>query len=341
MKVSYLLNGSALYGGVKVVYQHARILRRFGVDAEVLSPDAAPGWFPDAEAVHRQVPELAARYVGRTDFAVGTIYFTVPEAVAVGGAVPAHLCQCYEALWQGARDQRGRIDEIYRLPTLKLAVSPHLVEIIAQRTGQTATWIPQPFEPDLFSPPASERPQDGRLRVLLSGLWSLDIKGIEWGMRALRPLAQEGWLELVRLSQEVESAEEAFWPDAERHAQLPPARVPDLMRSVDVSLSLSDEVEGFGLPTLEAMGCGRATVSTDIAPMRALDPQAQASLRVPVRDAEALRAALRRLRADPALRQRLGAAGRSIASTFTEERTGIALVRVFEQALRDRAASSD
>jgi glycosyltransferase involved in cell wall biosynthesis len=247
-----------------------------------------------------------------------------------------HFCQGYEGLWQGARHRLAEIEEVYRLPTMKLVVSPHLAELIAERTGQPAIWIPQPFEPELFSPPQHERPLGPRLRVLLSGLWNLDIKGVEWGMRALRPLAEEGWLELVRLSQELDEEEVAFWPDAERHARMPSERVPDLMRGVDVFLSLCDEVEGFGLPALEAMGCARASVVTDIAPMRALDPEKRAALRIPVGDAEALRAALRQLRGDIGLRRRLGRAGREIASTFTEERTGRALIAAFESALRER-----
>lgn len=336
MKVVYILSGSHLFGGVKVVFQHARALRRLGVEATVVSPDPDRSWFPGTEEFYRRVDPLSASGVGRADFAVGTIWFTVPVAMQVEGARACHLCQCYEGLYEGVRDDWAAIEEVYRLPTLKLAVSPHLVKILEERFGGAVWWIPQPFEPETFHPPAGERPASGRLRVLLSGQWSVPIKGVEWGLRALRPLYEEGWLELVRLAQDVSEEEVALWPEAERHVGVHPVVVPDVLRGVDVVLGLSNEVEGFGLPMLEGMGCGRASVLTDIGPVRALDPHAAASLRVPFGDGEALRSALRRLRDEPALRRRLGQEGRRIAVQFTEERTGRALLEVFERATRER-----
>lgn len=336
MRVVYLLNGAALYGGVKVVLQHARALRRLGVDATVASTDPPPPWFPDADTVYRRVASLAPDAIGPTDIAIGTIWFTVPAAVAVPGAVAGHLCQCYEAGYHGVADHASRIDDVYRLPTFKLAVSPHLVELLRRRFGIAAAWIPQPFEPHVFHPPASEGSHPKRLRVLISGQWHLDIKGVQWGMRALAPLRAEGGLELVRLSLDAPPEELEFWPDAERHVAVAPAEVPAILRSVDLVLSLSTEVEGFGLPLLEAMGCGRACVATDIGAVRALDPAGRAALRVACGDHAALQSAVRRLRTDVALRRRLGAAGREIALQFDEERTARALLGAFTDALSSR-----
>jgi glycosyltransferase involved in cell wall biosynthesis len=348
MRVVYLLNGAALFGGVKVVFQHARALRRAGVDAQVVSPEPPGDWFPGSEQFYRQVPSLAPSAIGRADIAVGTIWFTVPPALLVPGAVPAHLCQCYEGQYHGVRHHAAAIDAVYRLPTLKLAVSPHLVEILRERFAVEAVFVPQPFEPRVFQPPARERQPDGRLRVLVAGQWGLDIKGVEWGLRALRPLQEEGWLTLVRLAQDAPPEELALWPEAERHVAVPPAAVPEILRGVDVYVGLSSEVEGFGLPMLEAMGCGRACVLTDIGPVRSLDPKRSASLRVRPGDADELRAALRLLRDDTGLRRRLGAAGRDIAVQFDEDRTARVLVEAYSTALaagglngRERTRSSD
>jgi glycosyltransferase involved in cell wall biosynthesis len=331
MKVVYLLNGAALFGGVKVVLQHARALRRLGIEAEVLSPDPPPAWFDWEESGYRRVGALTPAEIGPADAAIGTIWFTVPPALEVPGARAFHLCQCYEPLYDGVASQRDEIEAVYRLPTRKLAVSPHLVELLAARHGVAADWIPQPFEPDLFVPPAVGRADDGRLRILVSGPWEVPIKGIEWGLRALRPLAKEGWLELVRLSLEAHPDEVALWPDAERRLSVAPRDVPSIYAGIDVYVGLSTEVEGFGLPALEGMGCARPCVLTDIGAVRALDPRAEAALRVPHGDAEALRAAMRRLRADSALRLRLGAAGRRIAEGFSEARSAARLSSVLTE----------
>jgi len=307
MRVVYLLNGSALSGGVKVVYQQARALRRLGVEVEVLSPEPPSPWFPEATAFTRQVESLEPAEVGRADVVIGTMWHTVPVVAAVEGAVGAHLCQCYEAIWDGLTHRRSEIDAIYRLPTLKLAVSPHLAELIQERFRQRAIWIPQAFEPDVFIPPEADRPDDGTLRVLVAGQWDLSVKGVEWGLEAMAPLAEEGWLRLVRLSPDFPPSELDAFPDAERHVAVPPALVPKIVRSVDVYVGLSNEVEGFGLPA-----------------------------KIPHGDGKALRSALRSLRDDRDLRRRLGIGGRRIAEAFTEERTARALLTAFEDILRRR-----
>ncbi len=338
MKVVYVSDGAALYGGTKVVYQHVRGLRRLGVLAEVVSPDPTPLWFPGAESFYRQVSPLSAAGIGPADIAVGTNWFTVPIAARVSAKVTFHLCQCYEALYPAIRDRWSEIEAVYRLPTRKLAVSPHLARLIEERIGHTARFVPQPFDARVFRPPAHDRPEDGSFRLLLSGQWDLPIKGVEWAMRALRPLVYESpRLSLVRLSQDAPQEEVEFWPDADRSIQLPIELVPDLVRGVDAYLGPSTEVEGFGLPTLEAMGCARPAVLTDIGAARSIDPREEASIRVPHGDDDALRGAVRRLRDSPDLRRRLGSSGRRIAEEYSEDRTAWALFECFSEALGFRA----
>jgi glycosyltransferase involved in cell wall biosynthesis len=333
MKVLYLQSGNALYGGVKVALQHAMGLRALGVDARILSPDPPPDWFDGAEEVCLRC-EPAVERLPAADVAVGTFWFTVPVALAVPGARAFHLCQCYEGLYEGVREEWPAIEAVYRLPTTKLAVSPHLVTLLEQRFGQRVHWIPQPLESGEFQPRREPRPDDGMFRVLVAGLWDVDVKGVAWALDALRPLVQEHPpLRLVRLSLDAPPAEVASWPEAERHLHLPPSAVPDVFRGVDAYVGASTEIEGFGLPALEAMSCGLPSVLTDIGAVRALDAAARASLRVSHGDAAGLRAALRRLRDDADLRARLGAAGREIALQFSVERSARTLLSVFEAAL--------
>jgi glycosyltransferase involved in cell wall biosynthesis len=72
--------------------------------------------------------------------------------------------------------------------------------------------------------------------------------------------------------------------------------------------------EGFGVACLEAMAHGRPVVATRVGGLRDLVVDGETGLLVPPRDVEALRAALERLLADPELRRRLGAAGRTRAA---------------------------
>jgi glycosyltransferase involved in cell wall biosynthesis len=97
------------------------------------------------------------------------------------------------------------------------------------------------------------------------------------------------------------------------------ARVHFLGERADVGAILRDasdvfvtpsRSEAFPLTPLEAAAVGLPVVASDIPPHREAVVDGVTGLLVPVDDARGLAAALRRLAADPALRRRLGSAGR-------------------------------
>jgi glycosyltransferase involved in cell wall biosynthesis len=71
--------------------------------------------------------------------------------------------------------------------------------------------------------------------------------------------------------------------------------------------------EGYGVVAREAMGYGRAVVTTGVGGLADAIDDGITGVIVPPRDVAALRAALERLLADPALRARLGASARAKA----------------------------
>ncbi len=339
MRAVYVLNGTSLCGGVRVVYQHAAILRERGIQAEVVSPEPPSSWAPESYVFYRQVPALEPEFIGPADIAIGTFYFTMRPVMRMAGAIPFHFCQGYEGLYEPFRSQWPEIESVYRLPSKKLVVSPYLADLIHTRFGQEAAFIPQPFDANVFTPKKPRVP-DGTFRILLAGQWSVPVKGIAWAFEALRPLEAEiPGLTIVRLSQDAPEEEITSWPHAERHVAVSPSQVPEIYRGVDVFLGASNHVEGFGLPTLEAMSTEIPCILTDIGAFRDIDPGGRASLRIPERDGEALRAAVRLLESDRDLRERLGRAGRAIAMTYNTSRTGAALAAAFVQALNQRSSS--
>lgn len=318
-----------------MIYRHIAILRERGITAEVVSTTPPSDWAPESHALYRQIPELDPRYIGPADVAVGSIYYTVPVAMKVEGAIPFHFCQGYEGTYEPARHLWPEIESIYALSARKLVVSPHLSDLIAARYAQEADVIPQPFDATPFSQARVPRPADGTFRILLVGQWDVPVKGLAWAFAAIRPLLSElPGLTVVRLSQDAPEEEIAAFPEAERHVMVPPVDVPGIYDGIDLLVGASSEGEGFGLPVLEAMASGRACVLTGIGAFRGIDPDQRGSLRVPFGDAEALRGAIRKLAADRELGERLGREGRKIAGSYTAKNTGDALVAAFERQLR-------
>ncbi|MDQ7841235.1 MAG: glycosyltransferase [bacterium] len=113
--------------------------------------------------------------------------------------------------------------------------------------------------------------------------------------------------------------------------------VPVLLRSSDIFV-LSSRWEGMPLAVIEAMMGGLPVVATDVGGVSEAVVNGETGLLVPPGNADALSVALDRLLTDPALRRRMGEAGRRRAlEHFTEERMLAETAAVYERALSVRA----
>ncbi len=97
------------------------------------------------------------------------------------------------------------------------------------------------------------------------------------------------------------------------------ADTPAILAAADI-FALPSHFEGLPMSVIEAMLCALPVVATDIRGPREQVVPGETGLLVPPRTIAPLAAALQRLVADPALRARLGAAGRRRAETLYDER---------------------
>ncbi len=86
--------------------------------------------------------------------------------------------------------------------------------------------------------------------------------------------------------------------------------IADLLRGAHIAVNPSTYREGLPKTALEAMAAGKPVVATDIPGCREAVVHGQTGSLVPPRDVTALAAAIKTLIDDPALRARMGAAGR-------------------------------
>jgi glycosyltransferase involved in cell wall biosynthesis len=113
------------------------------------------------------------------------------------------------------------------------------------------------------------------------------------------------------------------------------ADVPALLAAADLFV-LPSHFEGLPVSVLEAMAAGRPVVATAIGGTDEAVSHEESGLLVPPREPAALASAIRRLRADPVLARRLGAAGRQrVEREFSSEATAVQVMRIYDEVVGD------
>ena len=113
------------------------------------------------------------------------------------------------------------------------------------------------------------------------------------------------------------------------------ADVPALLAAADLVV-LPSLFEGLPVSVLEAMAAQRPVVATAIGGTDEAITHDQTGVLVPAGDSTALAAAIRRMRADPALAQRLAAAGRQrVEREFSSARTATEVMKVYDQVMAE------
>ncbi|MDE3111935.1 MAG: glycosyltransferase family 4 protein [Chloroflexota bacterium] len=111
-------------------------------------------------------------------------------------------------------------------------------------------------------------------------------------------------------------------------------------KTADIFCAPSTGQESFGIVLLEAMAAGRAVVASDIHGYKRVVQRNVSGLLVEPKEPEELAQAIARLIDDPALRDRLGAAGAERAKEFDWEHVARQLVEVYEEVLSRRPAAA-
>lgn len=326
LSVVYLLEGTDLFGGVKVPIHHANLLAARGHRVTVVSKGDRPDWYA-VSAEFRKVSAFEPASLPPADVTVATFWTTIRAAAAVPSGQAVHYCQGFEATYTHNVTEHPAIIEAYKTAIPCLAVSPHLAALVRDRFGRPSRMVPPALAPYWrttwrWHP---HRPA----RVLVVSPMEIDWKGVATGLTAVRLMRSKGLnCRLVRLSQwPLSDAERSLLAPDEFHHHLLPRQVARLVRGVDILLAPSWDQEGFGLPVLEAMACGVPVVASDISSFRCFAGEAVAL--VPFDRPEAFAAAAIEILSNPASWRGCRRRGLKIAGAFSEER----VTSLLEEAL--------
>ncbi|MBI3522524.1 MAG: glycosyltransferase family 4 protein [Chloroflexi bacterium] len=110
-------------------------------------------------------------------------------------------------------------------------------------------------------------------------------------------------------------------------------------RTADVFVAPSTGQESFGIVLLEAMAAGLPVIASDIHGYKKVVQRNVTGLLVEPKDPDAITAALERLYADPAMRERLGSAGSRKAVEYDWTHVTERLVDLYQEVIQRRKPS--
>lgn len=335
LRIAYLLEDTALSGGIRVILAQTDALIARGHRVRLVTKGLPLTW-RNSRAEWIFVDDLNTWDASDEDFVVGTFWATVKAAFAMAGQRAVHLCQGYEGSFDAYRPIKAEIDAAYNLPIPKLVISRQLIEICRKFTDDV-TWVGQIVDDEFYRnrmPPENEP-----LRVLLSGQSQADLKGIDEGYGAA---AHARWFhqtfDLIRVSPWAPSREEPLDSVQEFHVALSTTEMTRLMHSCDVLIAPNHREEGFGLPAAEALASGIPVVMTSIPSYLSFDERHDYALFAPPENGVELGEQLVELLSDWDLRESLRTRGREVAEQWRAEKVAQRLEEFF-LARREQPAS--
>jgi len=363
MKIGYFIRNyvledgygkPAIAGGVKVVSQHVKILIETGYETSLITRNVKKDLnLANLNLYEKPILVESEDDIPDCDFYVGTAFNDVRWLFSRGKGRVVHLCQGYEPIDYLSRIKgetlterylrRGtfspirkyidalkfkrkvkEIEAVYALPTVKAAVSRHLVELIEKKYRQKCSLIQNGIDPNIFYPDKEKAwGENGKIRILSVGSMHVGSKSISDTLNSIKLLKDKGiHIEFMRVSPHPPSEREEVGKVVDQYSMnLKEQEMAELYRNTDIFISSSLEAEGFGLPAMEALACGVPSILTEISSYLNFDEKKDFAYFVPTHRPDKIAEGVLAFMEDRELRAKCVERGIDVAKRFTLERT--------------------
>jgi glycosyltransferase involved in cell wall biosynthesis/2-polyprenyl-3-methyl-5-hydroxy-6-metoxy-1,4-benzoquinol methylase len=334
LRIAYLLDDTSLCGGVKVVFDHAKLLSGEGFAVTVITKGGRPEWYDlsgtEFLKIEKNFSDIS-KYLSSFSLIIATSYSHVLELYDSSVNL-AHFSQGYEADYPYWKMQESDIRKAYQLPVQKMTISRRVASIIREHFFQSAYYIPQGIDIVHFF----QREPVGKIeKVVVVGTWENEIKGIRYAVEGfLKAKNKHSDLQLIRISTlPLSEQEKSLYTPDEYYTAVSPKDMGNIYRQCDLAVVPSLEGEGFGLPAIEAMACGLPVILTKIYSFLSLDTTKDYAYFVSSASSQEISEAIIHLCEKPELAEILGRRAREVAEKFSLDKTKEHLTRGIKYVL--------
>ena len=262
-RIIYVLETTSICGGVKVVFEQARELKKRGLDIKVVSQDPYPDWI-DFKVPFKQVSRIEDIFKENAIFIL-TFFQHILKANKLGVLDKCiHLCQGYEGDYEEAKPFLKEIEQAYQISIPRITVSERLARYLKLKFGIEAFSVGQAIDHNIFYPgklPNLTPP----FKIIIMGSFLNSVKRLKDALLATSLVKDKLPIKVIRISlSDTKKEEMNLCHIDEYHQYLIPKEVADIMRDSHVLILSSGPGEGFGLPAIEAMACGLPVIMTNI-----------------------------------------------------------------------------
>lgn len=270
LNIVYIMVWTKVCGGSKIILEYANRLSREGDNVTILTYDNKPEWFNIDEKVNFiKVPEneKISDNIPQCDLIVATSWKCIYEAIKANIAPVvffeqggAHLFDISNLSQQKKEVVKNRFNIVPFIYT----VSKYTKDIIKREYDkENVEVIYNAIDDSIFYPRDIKIKNKNIIEITMIGSEDFKFKNIDGILKAMKILKEEyknieiNW---ITQTPPKNTTEKAIINPTQK-------QIGDILRNTDIYICNS-QYESFGLPTLEAMTCGAAVITTDTGGMR-------------------------------------------------------------------------
>jgi len=241
-----------------------------------------------------------------------------------------YFVQHQENLWTRKKD---KAQKTYYMPFKKIVISTWLKEVLLEKYQQKAELLITPVNDKIFY--REKKRQSGTMRVCFLH-HDYDWKGYKDAIEAIKIIRSKNYKIYPVVFGEKLQDPSALFDDAgfkfEYHYRPTGETLRSIYASCDIYLC-SSWYEGLGMPSMEAMACGAALVTTNTGGSQDYAFDGKTALVSPPREPEKLANNLACILDDETLRGELAKNGSKIINELSWEENTLKLERLFKESL--------